>query len=328
MSPRSSPRVSPLPALLAGGAAIALFGGALAGFTALTARRVARDLPPEGDFLEVAGARLHYLDQGSGPAVVMIHGLAGQAKHFTHSLVDKLAADHRVIVVERPGSGWSEAAPGASHALRAQAAVIAAFIRKLGLERPLVVGHSLGGAVALALALDHPDVVGGLALIAPLTQVVAEASPVFAALAIPSPVVRAVVAWTLAAPLAIARSSRTLETVFGPEAAPADFADRGGGMLGLRPRAFLAASADFQAAAQDLPGMVERYGELTLPVGVLYGREDRILDAALHGDGLVRQLPLVELEVVEGAGHMLPITRPDLCAAFVRGMAEKVGPAR
>lgn len=320
-----SRRPSALPAVLFGGAAIALFGGALAGFTALTAARVARDLPPEGSFLEVDGARLHYLEKGSGPAVVMIHGLAGHARHFTHSLLDRLAADHRVVVVERPGSGWSDAAPGASHALRAQAAVIAGFIRKLGLKRPLVVGHSLGGAVALALALDHPDAVGGLALVAPLTQVVAEASPVFAALAIPSPLVRTMVAWTLAAPLAIARSSRTLETVFGPETAPADFADRGGGMLGLRPRAFLAASADFQAAAEDLPGMVERYPKLTLPVGVLYGREDRILDAALHGDGLLRQLPSLDLEVVEGAGHMLPITRPDVCAAFVRRMAAKAG---
>ena len=319
-----SRRPSPVPAALIGGAAIALFGGALAGFTALTARRVARTLPPEGAFLEVDGARLHYLDQGSGPAIVMIHGLAGQAKHFTHSLVDRLAADHRVIVVERPGSGWSDAAPGASHAIRAQAAVIAAFIRKLELQRPLVVGHSLGGAVSLALALDHPDVVGGLALIAPLTQVVAEASPVFAPLMIPSAAVRRLVAWTLAAPVSIARSSKALETVFGPEAAPADFADRGGGMLGLRPRAFMAASADLMAAAEDLPGMVERYPSITAPVGVLYGRGDRLLDAALHGEGLVRQLPSVDLEVVEGAGHMLPITRPELCDAFIRRMAGKV----
>ena len=314
---------SPLPGLLAGAAAIGLFGGALAAFTAMTARRIERDLPPNGAFLEVEGARLHFLERGSGAPIVMIHGLAGQMRHFTHSLVDRLANDHRVIVVERPGSGYSEAAPGASHALRAQAAVIAALIRKLGLERPLIVGHSLGGGVALALALDHPDVVGALALIAPLTQVTQRVSPVFAALAIPSPFVRRLVSWTLAAPLAAARSSQTLKTVFGPEPAPADFGDRGGGMLGLRPRAFQAASADFLAAAQDLPDMVERYPTLTVPVGVLYGKDDQLLDAALHGDGLVRQLPTVDLEIVEGAGHMILITQPDLTAAFVRRMAAK-----
>ena len=321
---RAPSRPSLLP-FVAGGALVAVAGGVLAAFTALTARRVARALPPEGTFVEVDGARLHVVDQGTGPAVVMIHGLAGQGRHFTHSLTERLAGDHRLVVVDRPGAGWSQAAPGASQAVRAQAAVIAAMMRKLDLGRALVVGHSLGGAVALALALDHPDAVGGLALIAPLTQPVRDAqlSPVFRALTVASPAVRGIIAWTLAAPAAMARGGQALATVFGPEPVPADFGVRGGGLLGLRPEAFESSSRDLQAAAQDLPGMVERYPSLAIPVGVLYGDGDRLLDPDLHGRGLAAQVPGLDLQVAPG-GHMLPITQPDLCAAFVRRIAAKM----
>ncbi len=323
-----TPRRSPLPALAAAGAAVVLAGGALAAFTALTARRAAASFPPLGRFVEVGGARLHVLERGpadaKGSPLLLIHGLAGQMGNFTHSLLDLLASDRRVVAVERPGSGWSEVGAGQRHNLRAQADVLAALIRELGLGRPLVVGHSLGGAVALALALDHPERVGGLALLAPLTQPVEEISPVFRGLAIRNPVARRVVAWTLATPLAIARRTAALELVFGPEPAPADFVEKGGGMLGLRPRAFLGASADLLAAADDLPGMAERYPGLTLPVGVLYGSQDRILDHELHGRGLLKQLPGADLEIIADAGHMIPVTQAGRTAAFVRRMADKV----
>ncbi len=274
--------------------------------------------------MEGEGARRHVLDRGAGPTVVLIHGLAGQMGNFTYSLVERLAADHRVVVVERPGSGYSRAAPGASHALFAQARVVAALIRKLELGRPLIVGHSLGGALALALALEHPDVVGGLALIAPLTQPTDTVSPVFSGLAIRNPVARRIVAWTLATPMSIARRVSAIETVFGPEPAPADFVEKGGGLLGLRPRAFLAASADLLAVGQDLPAMARRYGSLTLPVGVLYGAEDRVLDHAVHGKGFLTQLPSAELELIEGGGHMAPVTQPDRTAAFIRRMSARL----
>ena len=318
----------PLAPILLAGAAVLTVGGALAAFTALTARRAAASFPPLGTFVEVEGARLHVLDRGpreaSGPPLLLIHGLAGQMGNFTHSLVDRLAETHRVLVVERPGSGWSDHARGGSHALRAQAALFAGLIARLGLERPLVVGHSLGGAVALALALDHPERVGGLALLAPLTQPVEGVSPVFAGLNIANPHLRRLVAWTIATPMSIARRTVAMETVFGPEACPHDFVERGGGMLGLRPRAFLAASADLLAAGDDLPGMVARYPSLAMPVGVLYGSQDRILDHELHGHDLLTQLPAAELEIIEGAGHMIPLTQPDRTAAFVRGMAARV----
>lgn len=129
----------------------------LALFSAWTARQVEKHLPPHGDFIEVDGARIHYLDEGSGPPLLLIHGLAGQTRVFTHSLLDKLKSQYRVVILDRPGCGYSTRPRGTSAAISAQAGIIARFVDKLGLERPLVVGHSLGGAIALSLALDHPD---------------------------------------------------------------------------------------------------------------------------------------------------------------------------
>ena len=332
--PRPSPRLASRPSLLpvvAGAAVIAVAGGALAVFAGLTARRVERAMPPEGAFAEVDGARLHYVDTGaphggSGPAIVMIHGLAGQLRHFTYALTGRLSGDHRVVAVDRPGAGRSRAAARAGQSIRVQARYVAALIRRLGLEQPLVVGHSLGGAVALALALDHPDVVGGLALVAPLTQPMEEAavSPVFRTLMVRSPLVRRVIAWTLAVPSAMRGGARALETVFGPEPVVEDFGGRGGGALGLHPRAFESASADLLAAAEDLPGMVERYPTLTLPIGMLYGSHDRLLDIQLHGHGVLAHLATAELEVAPDAGHMILMTRPDLTADFVRRTAARM----
>ena len=214
------------------GAVLLLLGLTAAGlalFSARTARQVEQAVPPLGRFIEVDGARIHYLDEGSGPPLLLIHGLAGQMRHFTYSLLDRLKGDYRVVILDRPGSGYSTRPPQASAAISAQARVIASFAKALGLERPLVVGHSLGGAIALSLALDHPEQVGGLALIAPATHPQEHVSPVFRALVIRSALLRWLVAWTLATPLSIRNGALALKIVFGPEPVPADFATRGGG---------------------------------------------------------------------------------------------------
>lgn len=296
---------------------------ALVLFTLRTARRVEAAVPPLGRFIEVEGAKIHYLERGEGPELVLIHGLAGQARLFTHSLVERLAEDFRVIVPERPGSGYSVRSRGASAGPRADAAVVAQFIRALELGRPILMGHSLGGAVALATALDHPDVVSGLALVSPLTYPIDEAPEVFKAMDIRSAKLRRLVAWTLATPMSIALGERTLEDIFAPEAVPDDFPLAGGGLLSLRPRQFESASTDMVAARDDMPSLFERYGRLSVPVRMLYGTGDQVLHPRLHGEGMQERIPGLRLELVEG-GHMLPMTQPDRVAALVRAVAREV----
>jgi pimeloyl-ACP methyl ester carboxylesterase len=289
-------------------------------FTAWTARKVDALLPPRGEFIDVAGTRLHVraFDGPAGaPAVLLIHGLGGQVAHFTFAITALLAARYRVVAADRPGNGHS--GPGDAD-LAAQARVLAGLIERLGLERPVVVGHSLGGAVALALALDHPQHVAGLALLAPLTHIQDTVPAVFKALTIESKALRTLLAWTLAIPASIRNSRATLDQVFGPDPVPADFGTRGGGLLGLRPKTFLAASDDLQALPARLPQQKARYGALRVPLQVLYGRADRILDWRVHGQPLVDAVPGAGLTLIDG-GHMLSVTHPQACADIIDAVA-------
>jgi pimeloyl-ACP methyl ester carboxylesterase len=312
----------------AGLAALVLLGGALALYAAWTARRVEKALPPCGRFVDIDGARIHYLDEGSGPPLVLIHGLGGQMHNFTHSLLDRLKHNHRVVILDRPGCGYSTRPRKASAALGVQAKTIAALIDKLGLEQPLIVGHSLGGAIALMLALEHPEKIGGLALVAPATHAGETVPPLFRGIYVRSKIMRRVVAWTLAIPMSITNRELVLGTVFGPGAVPADFALKGGGLLTLRPRSYIAASMDLIAAIEDLQHMPARYGGLTVPVGILFGRNDLLLDHAVHGAGLVQKLPGAHFELVEDGGHMIIITAADRCADFIARMARRVADER
>ncbi|MFC4257648.1 alpha/beta fold hydrolase [Marinobacter lacisalsi] len=294
-------------------------------YTLFIAKRVELGMPPEGRFVTIMGNRIHYIEQGSGEqTILLIHGLSGVAQHFGYSVMGQLARHYRVVAIDRPGSGYSVRHRRSSASLAVQADVVAGVIDALDLGKPMLVGHSLGGAVSLATALRHPDKVSSLALIAPLTHLPQGPSEAFAGLNIRWSLLRKLVAWTLATPLSVRQRDKVLDIVFGPEAVPAGFAQSGGGYLGLRPSHFIAASADMHALEGVLPAMQQRYGDLRLPIGILYGRQDRILDPQEQGQAMADRLPGIELEMIDG-GHMLPLTQPDVTTAFIeRQMQRKI----
>jgi pimeloyl-ACP methyl ester carboxylesterase len=142
--------------------------------------------PPAGRFVEVDGGRVHVLELGqrggkagraeTGAAdlywpIVLVHGASGNLGDLRLSLGDRLARTRRVILVDRPGHGWSDRPGGAQDATPArQAALIAQALERIGVERFVLLGHSLGGAVATAFALAYPDRLAGLVLLAPVTH--------------------------------------------------------------------------------------------------------------------------------------------------------------
>ena len=290
-------------------------------FSLYIARRVEKALPPQGQFIDIGADRIHYVEYGSGPPIVFVHGLNGQLRNFAYLHMDKLARTHRVILIDRPGSGHSTRGAGSSPSISAQARAVAMFIDAMGLTKPVLVGHSLGGAIALAVGLNHPNSVSRLALIAPLTHLV-DPGNAFGGLLIRSSLVRRIVSVTVATPFAIRGSRAILDIVFGPDPVPRDFATKGGGLLGLRPRSFYAASSDMMAVAGELPDMEDRYAGLRLPVDVLYGREDKILDWRSHGEALKRKLDSTNLRLVDG-GHMLPVTAPSVTMEWLRAIADE-----
>jgi pimeloyl-ACP methyl ester carboxylesterase len=304
---------------------VAVIVAGLVWFAANTARKVEAAVPPCGQFVEIDGQRLHYIDtKGTSQAIVMIHGLGGTLWNYTYALVDQLSGEFRVIAVDRPGSGYSVRPEEAPAKLGAQADTLAKFMRALGLKQPLLVGHSLGGALSLAIALNHPDCAGALALIAPLTHAQDDVPEPFRGLVVYSPTLRKIIAWTLAIPMAIRRAPEMLKIVFGPDAVPADYPTRGGGLLGLRPKSFYNTSSDLVAVNDDLPGMMTRYGGLTIPLAMLFAKGDRILDYRTQGEAMKQKCPALDLVLLDEHGHMLPVTAPDRTADVIRRLAARL----
>lgn len=285
------------------------------------ARRAESVVPPMGRFVEIDGERIHYVERGEGRPILLIHGLGGTLHHMRRPLMEAFGDGYRLIAFDRPGSGYSTRARGRDGRLSQQARFVARFIDELGLDRPLLVGHSLGGAISLAVALDYPQKISGLALIAPLTHFEEEVRPEFQPLAIRSPLRRRLIAATVAVPMSVKNAPRTLAFVFGPQQPPADFAVAGGAMVGLRPGHFYATSTDLVALEHDLRQQQTRYGEITMPVGILFGSEDRVLDHRRHGLAMEGRIAGLDLEIADGIGHMPQYAVTERVVAFIRRIA-------
>lgn len=297
--------------------ALAVVICALILWSAYVSRGVERWVPMDGRQVEVPGVRIHYVETGpaDAPAIVMIHGIMSQLRVFTYALAGRLAGDRRVIVMDRPGWGYSTLT-GARLDLAGQADAVAAAIRALGIEKPLLVGHSMGGAVSLALALRHPGLVRGLGLIAPYTQPIDTPPAPLKGLVVPA-ALRPLIAWTIAVPLSMRTGKAKTVEVFAPDAVPEDFAIRAGGALAIRPASFQQGCYEIEMAPEAMKLQVPRYGEIALPVAILYGRQDALLDPDLHGGTTASAIPGGKVDYLDG-GHMLPVTHIDATEAWLR----------
>lgn len=306
---------------------IALFLFAFFLWTLFVSMSAERAVPKRGKTLTVEGNQIHYTDEGprDAPVLVMIHGLAGNLHNLSYALTAQLSSEFRVINLDRPGSGYSTRANGEVASLPGQAHIIWACLDQLGVEKPVLVGHSLGGAVSLAMALERPEKTGALALLCPLTHADGKPHAVFEILMIRPKLLRLLLAYTLAAPVGKMTARATLEQVFAPEAVPGDFMVKGGYKLNSRPKTFLGASTDLAATIASLPSLVARYkADLKTPGGILFGAEDPILNPDVHG----RQMEAYGMtyEALEGMGHMIPVTAPEACAEFIRNVAGRTKP--
>lgn len=307
--------------------AVAVAALMVAAYLAWTTRRIARRaekaIPALGKFVTVDGNRIHYVERGEGRPILLVHGLGGTLHHMRRPLMEMFGDGYRLIAPDRAGSGYSTRDVGLQGTLAEQAGQIAGFIDALGLEKPLLVGHSLGGAIALATALDYPEKVAGLALIAPLTRFEPTLPPEFKALAIASPLRRSIVANTIAVPMSVKNAPVVLDRVFGPQQPPDDYGLAGGAMVGLRPSHFYATSTDLVGSRRDLAQYEGRYEELSMPVGILFGTKDRVLNYERHGLSMTDRIAGLDIELLDGVGHMPQYAETGRVAAFIRRIAER-----
>jgi pimeloyl-ACP methyl ester carboxylesterase len=289
--------------------AIAAILGIARAITVITATRTEVAHPPSGRFVELEGAKLHVLELGAAASadqlpIVLIHGASGNLEELRLAIGQRLAASRRVILLDRPGHGWSERPSGVADASPArQAALIAAALDRIGVARFVLLGHSLGGAVASAVALAFPTRVVGLVLLAPVTHPWKGGLTWYNAV-LSTPVLGPIFAHTIAVPLALLLLKRGVASVFAPQAPPADFVRRTAIRLLLRPAQFLANAQDIAALKPFVAAQAPRYGEIRIPTVILSGTADTTVSPHIHARAIAAVIPHARLVMLPGIGHM------------------------
>lgn len=277
--------------------------------------------PPLGQMVDVDGKAVHVIVRGTGPALVLIHGAGGNARDFTYQLIDRLTDRYTVYAVDRPGLGWSEPiGPGASP--MAQARHLAAATRALGAENPIVLGHSYGGAVAMAWGLEEP----------------AAALVILSGATMPWPgklrpyyrIFGSKTGGWLGGPLVAAfvteaQIADSVKDVFAPAPAPSDYIRQAAVPLATRSASFRESAHQVNTLKPHVTAMSERYPDIRLPVEILHGTEDTSVGPHIHSIPLADILPNAELTLLEGVGHAPHHVEPDTVADAIDRAAARAG---
>jgi pimeloyl-ACP methyl ester carboxylesterase len=248
--------------------------------------------PRDARFVSLRGVRVHYVDEGEGSPVVLVHGFASSLETWSTVMPELLRRGHRVIALDLRGFGWTDRPPG-DYSSEEQARLVFALMDRLGVRRAALVGHSYGAGVTLRMALMAPDRVERIALYDAWAY--SEQLPAFFHVARADGIGEAMFAtWygeRAEDRIALAFYDQryvTMELVDAVEAAL------------RKPGTYAASLAAIRAMHYE--AVEGRYRTITQPVLLLWGREDRVTPLAI-GERMSRELPGARLVVYPGCGH-------------------------
>ena len=266
--------------------------------------------PACGQIIDVDGAKIHMKIMGQGADIVLLHGANGSIRDFTFGLADRLAKTNRVIALDRPGLGWSSRPEGLGSPWstrfeppRLQARLLQQAADAAGAENPVVVGHSFGGAIALAWAIERPDDTAGLVLLAGV------ANPWPGKLGLMYRVNSTLFGSVVAIPMISAFVPRSVideavTEIFKPQSPPDGYLAHFGPEMTLRRSALRANAQQVNNLKPYIREMVAHYSNLKMPVEILHGDADNTVPLDIHARPLCKQLPNANLTVLQGVGHM------------------------
>jgi pimeloyl-ACP methyl ester carboxylesterase len=280
--------------------------------------------PPRGRFVSVDGVRLHYIERGQGPALVLLHGNGVAADDFENSgLIEHAAQHYRVIAFDRPGFGYSDRPRSRVWTPQAQARLLHHALQEIGVDSAIVLGHSWGTLVALAMGLDVPDFVRGLVLLSGYYYPSLRADvPLTAPPAIP--VIGDLLRYTVSPIVGRMLWRPMIKGAFAPLPVDKRFSVTTPWMM-LRPSQMRASAAESALMIPAAMALAKRYPDLKVPVTILSGTQDRIVDFGHNSERLHERIEGSELQLEPGVGHMLHYTDPDKIMRAVDGIASRAG---
>jgi pimeloyl-ACP methyl ester carboxylesterase len=279
----------------------------ISGFV-LTTHDLQCDRPKE-NYIEVDHTRFRYVDYGTGPAVVLIHGNAGSIEEFDFKSLGPLCRDHRVIAFDRPGHGKSARPADLDATLEVQTRLLHESLSDLGVTQPVLVGHSWGGSLALAYALQYPNEVSGIVLLAPAAYPDGGADEFMRAW-LKTPVVGDV-SLTLGR-LLVGKHllKKELKRAFYPDDVPEDYL-RHASSSWLHHKQMRAILEDEWSLDKDVSKTSKHYSDIRIPVVIVTGDHDKVVsprDNAFRLKSSIAQSQLIELK---NTGHQVPQTHPE-----------------
>jgi pimeloyl-ACP methyl ester carboxylesterase len=258
---------------------------------------------PHSRIIEVAGRSVHVWQAGSGPAVILLHGAGGNLRDFTFRLAPDLTDRYTVIAFDRPGLGLSEGLGRGHDGPAEQAALLSLAAGQLGVGQAVIVGHSYGGAVAMAWALNHPDQAAGIVLLAGATQ--PWEGGLGAYYRITGSALGGVTAVPLIANLTPRRAAlNVIERIFAPDPVPDGYGSHIRPELTLQSSVLRANARQVNDLLEHVTAMAPRYATLDIPVEMIHGSADDTVPLNVHSIPLAAQMPGANLTVLEGVGHM------------------------
>lgn len=284
--------------------------------------------PPEGRIVTVDGHRVHGVvmggDAGDVPDLVLIHGASGNTRDMTFSLAPRLAGDFRVIVLDRPGLGYTDRINRTGATVVQQAELLQKAAAQLGADRPIVLGHSYGGAVALAWAVTRPD------HIAALVDVSGAAKPWEGGIStyyrvLSNPILGPLVIPFITAYVDDRRVEEAVGRIFTPQDPPEGYLDHVGAGLTLRRDSLRANALQRANLLGEIEALHTRYGEISVPVEILHGTEDTTVGLSIHSIPLADQIAGAHLTPLDGIGHMPQHADEDAVVAAIQRAATRAG---
>jgi pimeloyl-ACP methyl ester carboxylesterase len=231
-----------------------------------------------------------------------------------------------VILIDRPGHGWSTRADLKDSTPAIQARMIEEALAKLGIGKAIVVVHSWAGALGLRMALDYPERVAGLVMLAPVAYPwpggVGRYNNV-----VTTPVIGPLLAYTITLPLGYFLAEPGARAAFLPQIMPEGFVEQTATPLLLRPREFLANAWDLVTLKAAVAEQAPRYGEIKVPITILAGDVDKTVSTNIHSRPLAATAPNARLLVLPGIGHMVQNAVPDLVVSEIETMIGKLTPS-
>jgi len=287
-----------------------------------------RTYPPQGKTVEVAGAKVNVVDlrqhDAGGPPIVLLHGASSNLE-VMRPLAGRLSSRHRVILIDRPGHGWSSRERVADSTPQMQARMIVEALDRVDAGPAIIVVHSLAGAIGARMALDYPRHVAGLVMLAPVTHPWRGGVGWINRL-VTTPLIGPLLAYTITLPLGLLVTESGARGVFLPQVMADDFVTGSATRLLLRPREFLANARDLVDLKAAVAAQAPRYGEIDLPVTIISGDEnDKTVSTNIHSRPFAAAVKGAKLIVLPGVGHMVQYAAPDLVVDEIEAMAGRAG---